>query len=423
MSSDLAALPRLTRDLTEPEPIPEAGIARANELMRSGRLFRYGEMGTDQLDVSLLEQEFAGFVGRRFCVAVNSGGGALFLALKVLGVEPGEPVLVNGFTLAPVPGAIVHAGARPVIVEIGPDYVIDLDDLRAKARSSGARVLMLSHMRGHVTDMDAMADVCRELGLRLVEDCAHSLCASWRGKTIGTFGEAAAFSAQTYKHLNAGEGGFLVLDDPDMAARAIVHSGSYMLHAQHLSSPGAEVLARHAETTPNFSMRMTALAAALLRPQLQELPRRAARWNAIHDRIAAGLARSQAVRLPVRHADERYSATSVQFSLLGFEAAEIGAFLARTKARGVPIKWFGAESQVGFTSAPRHWRYAGEQGGLTQTHQVLAGLFDIRTPVSMTDDECDLAAEIVREAIQSVISDRTGTGQAREATARHKLAG
>jgi len=413
----------LERDLTEPEPIPEAGIARALELMRSGRLFRYGEMGADQLDVSLLEQEFAAFVGRRYCVAVNSGGGALFLALKVAGVEPGDPVLVNGFTLAPVPGAIIHAAARPVIVEIGHDYVIDIADLRAKAGASGARVLLLSHMRGHLADMDAVAAVCAELGLVMIEDCAHAMCASWKGRTIGTFGQAAAFSAQTYKHLNAGEGGFLVLDDPDMAARAIVHSGSYMLHAQHLSSPGAEVLARHAETTPNFSMRMTALAAALLRPQLQELPRRAARWNAIHDRIAAGLARSQAVRLPVRHADERYSATSVQFSLLGFEAAEIGAFLARTKARGVPIKWFGAESQVGFTSAPRHWRYAGEQGGLTQTHQVLAGLFDIRTPVSMTDDECDLAAEIVREAIQSVISDRTGTGQAREATARHKLAG
>ncbi len=95
---------RLTRDLTEPEPIPEAGIARAVELMRSGRLFRYGEMGADQLDVSLLEQEFAAFVGRKYCVAVNSGGGALFLALKVLGVAPGDPVLVNGFTLAPVPG-------------------------------------------------------------------------------------------------------------------------------------------------------------------------------------------------------------------------------------------------------------------------------------------------------------------------------
>lgn len=422
MSSDLATLPKLTRDLTEPEPIPEAGIRRATELMQSGRLFRYGEMGADQLDVSLLEQEFASFVGRRFCVAVNSGGGALFLALKVLGVQPGEPVLVNGFTLAPVPGAILHAGARPVIVEIGADYVIDLDDLRTKASASGARVLLLSHMRGHIADMDAIVDVCRELGLRLIEDCAHSLCASWRGKTIGTFGEAAAFSAQTYKHLNAGEGGFLVLDDPDMAARAILHSGSYMLHAQHLSSPGAEALARHAGTTPNFSMRMTALAAALLRPQLSELPRRAARWNHIHDRICEGLARSQAVRVPHRHADERYSATSVQFSLLGFDAADMSAFLARTKARGLPIKWFGAGTQIGFTSAPRHWHYAGTQGDLAQTHAILAGLCDIRTPVSMTDDECDLVADIVREAIQSVISDRTGTGQAREAVASHMVA-
>jgi dTDP-4-amino-4,6-dideoxygalactose transaminase len=100
---------RLTRDLTEPEPIPEAGIARAVELMRTGRLFRYGEMGADQLDVSLLEQEFAAFVGRKYCIAVNSGGGAMFLALKVAGVQPGDPVLVNGFTLAPVPGSIQPA--------------------------------------------------------------------------------------------------------------------------------------------------------------------------------------------------------------------------------------------------------------------------------------------------------------------------
>ncbi len=76
MGSDLAMLPRLARDLTEPEPIPEAGIARACELMRSGRLFRYGEMGADQNDVALLEQEFAAFVGRRYCIAVNSGGAA-----------------------------------------------------------------------------------------------------------------------------------------------------------------------------------------------------------------------------------------------------------------------------------------------------------------------------------------------------------
>ncbi|CAN5267446.1 aminotransferase class I/II-fold pyridoxal phosphate-dependent enzyme [soil metagenome] len=411
MRFDLATLPRLARDLTEPEPIPEAGIARACELMRSGRLFRYGEMGADQNDVALLEQEFAAFVGRRYGVAVNSGGAALCLALKVLDLQPGEPVLVNGFTLAPVPGAILHAGGRPVLVEIGPDYVIDCDDLRAKARASGARILLLSHMRGHIADMDAVMAACDELGLLLVEDCAHALCAAWDGRAIGTFGAAAAFSAQTYKHLNAGEGGFLVLDDDDLIARAILHSGSYMLHAQHRSAPHPEVIAAWEEQTPNFSMRMTALAAALLRPQLHDPPRRAARWNAIHDRIGAAIARSQHVRLPPRSPKERYGATSVQFSLLGFEDTEIMAVLDRCAARGLPIKWFGAGRQRGFTSAPRHWRYAGEQGPMAQTHAILAGLCDIRTPLSLTDEDCDLAAEILREATETVVSARAETGK------------
>lgn len=396
---------RLMRDLTEPTPIPEAGIARAVELMRSGRLFRYGEMGADQLDVSLLEREFAAFLGRRFCVAVNSGGGALFLALKVLGVQPGDPVLVNGFTLAPVPGAILHAAARPVIVEIGPDYVIDPEDLRRKAASSGARVLLLSHMRGHLADMDAVMAVAAECGLQVIEDCAHSLCARWNGRTIGTFGAAAAFSAQTYKHLNAGEGGFLVLDDEEMAAKAILHSGSYMLHGQHLSSPGPAALEAVAEHVPNFSLRMSALAAAMLRPQLAELPARAARWNAIHDRIAAGLRRSQHLLVPERGGPQDFSATSVQFSVRGLSGPDIEAFLALAKARGVPVKWFGAGSQIGFTSAPRHWRYAGDQGALSRTHDVLAGLCDIRTPLTLSDEECDLIAAIVRESIETVTRD------------------
>jgi dTDP-4-amino-4,6-dideoxygalactose transaminase len=406
MASDL---PRFTGDLTTPSPIGEAAIARAVELMRTGRLFRYGEMGADQRDAALLEQEFAALTGRRFCVAVNSGGAALFLALKVAGVRHGEPVLVNGFTLAPVPGAIVHAGAAPVIVGIGADYKIDVSDLRAKAAASGARVLLLSHMRGHLADMDAVMAVVEDLGLALIEDCAHALGAHWGGRAIGTFGIAAAFSAQTYKHLNAGEGGFLTLDAEDMAARAILHSGSYMLHAQHLSAPAPEVLARHAEATPNFSMRMTALAAALLRPQLADLPERVARWNAIHDRIAGGIARSQHARLPYRPEKEGYAATSVQFSVPGFGPDEMREFLACAAARGVPIKWFGAKDQAGFTSAPRHWRYAGTQSGLDATHAVLATLCDIRTPLSLTESECDLIADIVRDSLEAAASATTGT--------------
>jgi len=411
----MASEPRFTRDLTEPVPIPAAAIARALDLIRAGKLFRYGEAGADGTDAALLEQEFAALIGRRYCVAVNSGGTALFLALKLLGAAPGDAVLVNSFTLAPVPGAILHAGANPILVETGPDLTIDLADLRRKAQANGARILLLSHMRGHIAAMDRVVALCAELGLALVEDCAHALGASFAGRTIGTFGQAAAFSAQGYKHLNAGEGGLLVLDDPDLCARAVLHSGSYMLHGQHLSKPDTATMGRWEEETPNFSLRMTALAAALLRPQLAELPQRVARWRAIHDRIAARLAASPQIELPARLPGAEPAPTSVQFLLKGLDTPAIERFVARCAASGVPIKWFGAARQHGFTSSPRHWRYAGRQDRLVGTHGVLDRLCDIRTPLSLSDEDCDLISETVQTALVAAIADREGAGKSRQA--------
>ena len=98
--------PRLTRDLTQPEPVPPDGIARALELMQSGRLHRYGETGGRGSETALLEEEFAASVGARYCVAMSSCGATLFAAIKALGVKPGDAVLTNAFTLAPVPSRI-----------------------------------------------------------------------------------------------------------------------------------------------------------------------------------------------------------------------------------------------------------------------------------------------------------------------------
>lgn len=410
-------LPRLTRDLTEPEPVPAAGIARAVALMQSGRLFRYGEMGADQRDAALLETEFAALIGRKYCIAVNSGGSALFLALKVCGVRHGDSVLLNGFTLAPVPGSIVHAGAKPILVEIGRNYVIDPDDLRRKAKASGAKFLLLSHMRGHIADMDAVMAIAHEFGITVIEDCAHAIGARWRGKTIGTFGTAAAFSAQTYKHLNAGEGGFLLLDDDRMAAQAIVHSGSYMLHGQHLSKPDVRYLEDAGGRSANFSLRMTALAAALLRPQLAELPRRIERWNAINTLLKLGLNRNQHIYVPKEDARCEPSATSIQFSLPSFDNDEMQQFLAYAADRGLPVKWFGAHNQVGFTSAPRHWGYAQSNDSLPLTHAILATLCDVRTPLTLTDDECHLIVQIINDAIESVVGTMPATGKMQQQNA------
>ncbi len=165
-----------------------------------------------------LEAEFAREVGRRYCVALNSCGSSMFVALRCAGVQPGDKVLSNCFTLAPVPGAIAHAGAQPVLVDCTDDLTLDLDDLAHKAAASGARVLLLSHMRGHIADMDRVLALCRAHGLTLIEDCAHTMGAGWDGRLTGTFGVAGCFSLQSYKHANAGEGGLLVTDDADLAA-------------------------------------------------------------------------------------------------------------------------------------------------------------------------------------------------------------
>ena len=161
-------------DLSAPDPIPEAGIEAAVRLMQDGRLFRYGEDRDSIPETALLEEEFAALAGSKYCLGVNSGGCSLFIALKAIGVEPGDKVLMNVFTLAPVPGAVAHAGAEAVFVDIDNNYRIDIEDLDRKAAASGARFLMLSYMRGHIPDMDAVMAVCTRRGLTVVEDCAHT---------------------------------------------------------------------------------------------------------------------------------------------------------------------------------------------------------------------------------------------------------
>jgi dTDP-4-amino-4,6-dideoxygalactose transaminase len=389
---------QFTGNLAAPPPIPDSGRDAADRLMRQGLLFRYAETGSGAPEAALLEEEFAAYMGASYCVAVNSCGGSLFLALRGAGVGPGDRVLVNAFTLAPAPGAVAHAGAEPVLVDITEDLTIDLDDLVAKARASGARHLLLSHMRGHVSDLDAVADICAAEGLTLIEDCAHTTGARWNGKLTGRFGLAGCFSAQSYKHLNGGEGGLVVTDDPDLAARITLMSGSYMLYAQHRARPDLEVFERWRLEMPNFSMRMNGLAAAVLRPQLAELDARVARWRAIHARVAARLARAQNIRLPVTPEAAYLAPTSIQFTLQGMDEAGIARVIERAAARGVAVKWFGAEAPVGFTSRPDHWRYIPAAATPPRAADILARLCDVRLPVELSDADCDLIGEIVAEA-------------------------
>lgn len=395
----LANAAAITINLSEPPAIPEAGIERAVEVMRSGWLHRYGETLGDGSEVSLLEQEFAASLGARYCVAMNSCGSTMYLALVCTGVKPGDRVLMNAFTLAPVPGAIAHAGAEHILIETTPDLTIDLADLEAKARASGARHLLLSHMRGHMPDMTTLMALATSLGITVIEDCAHTMGARWAGKPSGTFGKVGCFSLQSYKHANGGEGGLLVTDDEDIAARAILFSGSYMLYGQHRCRPSDEVFARWKDVTPNYSLRMSNLVAAITRPQLTMLEERARLWNDRHDRLAAGLGRLAGVRLPYRPQAEAYVQSSVQFTVDGLDEDSFQRFLAACRQRGVYLKWFGGRVPAGYTSLSGQWGYLANPYTPPGTLAVLKRLCDMRIPLGLPQDMCAPIVEIIGQEL------------------------
>ena len=392
-----------TGSFTQQEPIPEAGIEAALAVLRHGRLHRYNVAPGEVAEVALLEDEFAAFTGARYCLAVASGGYAMTTALRACGVKPGDRVLSNAFTLAPVPGAIAAVGAVPVFVGVTESLTIDLKELSQKL--TDARVLLLSHMRGHICDMDQLMALCDAAGVIVIEDCAHTMGASWNGVPSGRHGRFGCYSTQTYKHMNSGEGGFIVSDHADGMARAIVLSGSYMLYGRHRAAPPPEAFAQIRYETPNISGRMDNLRAAILRPQLRDLATQCARWNERYKVVTHGLADTPGLTLIARPPAEGFVASSFQFLLLDWDDAAIREFLVRCLTRGVELKWFGAAEPVAFTSNYMSWHYA-PSTPMPATDRILAGIIDMRLPLTFSLDDCAKIARIIRAEVSAVFQQK-----------------
>lgn len=392
------------KPFTQQEPIPEEGIARAVEILREGRLHRYNTTAGETSETALLEEEYAAYQGVKYCLALTSGGQAMQIALRAVGLRPGDKILANAYTLAPVPGAIYVAGGVPVFVEIDDDWHIDIDDLRAKAEMSGAKFLMLSHMRGHVADMAAIAAICEEFGIVMIEDCAHTMGARWQGVRSGNFGKVACFSNQTYKHMNSGEGGFLTTDDPQVAARAIIMSGSYMLYGRHGAAPDESEFAKVRLDTPNCSARLDNLRAAILRVQLPNLDANITRWNVRYHALEAGLRDVDGIRVVARKQHEEFVGSSFQFQVTGIACERIPAFIAACAKRGVELKWFGADEPVAFTSRYDSWQYFDDLPELAQTKKTLSKTCDMRVPLTFDEADCALIAKIITDEAIAFVS-------------------
>ena len=391
-----------TRPFTQQEPINQEAIDAATKVLKSGRLHRYNTIENELSEAALLEEEYATYQQSKYCLACASGGYAMSVALKAAGLKLGESVLTNTFTLAPVPGAISNAGGNPIFVEITKDLILDLEDLSKKAEESGARFLLISHMRGHLVDMDQLMKIVNENNLILIEDCAHTMGAQWKDQRSGNFGLAGCFSTQTYKHLNSGEGGLLTSNDEEFMARAIIYSGSYMLYERHGAAPSSKVFEDIRLETPNYSGRMDNLRASILRPQLKNLEKNINRWNQRYQVVEAALKEIKGIEVPLRYEEERYVGSSIQFRIPSITATEAELFIKKNKELGVELKWFGNDDPSGFTSNHKSWKYVGRQQ-LNKSDEILSSLFDLRLPLTFSIDDCMHLSKIIIECSSEFI--------------------
>ena len=391
-----------SRPFTQQEPINQEAIDAATQVLKSGRLHRYNTIEDELSEASLLEEEYAAYQESKYCLACASGGYAMSVALKAAGLKPGESVLTNTFTLAPVPGSISNAGGNPIFVEITKDLVLDLDDLSRKVSESKARFLLISHMRGHLVDMDKLMQIVNENNLILIEDCAHTMGAQWKDQRSGNFGLAGCFSTQTYKHLNSGEGGLLTSNDEEFMARAIIYSGSYMLYERHGAAPSSKVFEEIRLETPNYSGRMDNLRASILRPQLKNLEKNINRWNERYQAVELELKEINGIEVPVRFEEEKYVGSSIQFRIPGISKSDAELFVKKNKELGVELKWFGNDDPSGFTSNHKSWKYVSRQR-LNVSDKILSGLFDLRLPLTFSIDDCKHISKIIIECSSQFI--------------------
>ncbi len=245
----------------------EEEIEAAVRVLRSRSPFRY--YGVDlQGEVEAFEGEFARYLGIDYCLAVNSGTGALHVALSALGVGPGQEVIVPAYMWVSVAAAVVNLGAIPVLADIDDTFGADPASVAAKITPRTAGVIVV-HMSGAPGNVEAVARIVRERGIFLLEDCAQCAGGSIGGRKVGTFGDMAVFSFQMNKNMTSGEGGAVVTRHEHLFHRAVAcHDTGYARDAA-----GRAMFERRDLCLWGRGYRLDEMRAAILRVQLRKLPR------------------------------------------------------------------------------------------------------------------------------------------------------
>ena len=285
--------------------------------------------------VKKLEAELAEAVQARHVVCVDSCTAALHIALVTLDLKPGEEVITSPLTFCSTVNSIVHAGGTPVLADVEPD-TLNLDPAHLRtAITPRTRAVLPVHYGGHPCEMDSILDLCRQHGLTVIEDAAHAVGATYKGRPVGSLGDMTCFSFYATKNITTAEGGALATDHEASAEKARL----LMLHGmskdawKRYSSAGSwyyEVL------LPGFKYNMTDLEAALGLHQLRKLPAFTRRRRELASRYDEAFREHPAIEIPAwrSQAEHVYHLYPIRLRLerLGIDRAR---FIEELKAENI----------------------------------------------------------------------------------------
>jgi dTDP-4-amino-4,6-dideoxygalactose transaminase len=391
---------------TEPWPTYDKGAvfvseqdeAAALRAIRSHLYFRYDYRPHYETECGQFESELCCYFGSRHALAVSSGTAALALAIMAAPIPAGSLIVCPGFTFAATPSAIMLAGCRPLLVEVDQDLHLDLADLRRRWTPE-IKAIVVVHMRGFAADLDGLTRFADEHDVPLLEDAVPALGAELRGRKLGTFGLAGAFSTQSDKSLNCGEGGFLLTDDPAVFARAVVLSGAYEgRYLRHF--PGAEPPMDTDLDLPLYSFRMDEIRAALLRAELERLPERLGQFRRNYDHVASALAGLPGIEIRRPVADGAYLGEAFIFRVTNADAAWFAGALC---AEGVDARNLGCATDRNIRVF-WNWRFMfpGQdsetvKASLPGTRRYLEQAVDIPLSSTLSPGDCEHLIAAVRK--------------------------
>jgi dTDP-4-amino-4,6-dideoxygalactose transaminase len=298
------------------------------EVLKSRYLFRYYGPKEMPSKVKALEQGYASYLGVKHCLAVNSCTSALITGLIAVGVEPGDEVIVPAYTFFATCAAVVAAKAIPVVAEVDRSLTMDPVDLEGKI-SRRTKAVLPVHMRGLPAKMDKIMEIAGRRNLKVVEDVAQANGGSFRGRKLGSFGDAGAFSLQYHKTITSGEGGVVATADDLIYTRAqAYHDVAACWRKDRFAPPEFA-----GEIFFGVNFRMSELTGAVALAQFGKMDGIVERMKRNKERIKGRIAGLKG--LEFREITDQAGDTAVCLVFFLPEAAQVEGFVKALRAEGV----------------------------------------------------------------------------------------